>query len=710
MSISIRANVWLSVAAVTVVAIRMNSGCSEVIAEDPQDKPASFVEAPEVIIEKVVTEAVEGDPLGAGRIEVVYLDDHGPVIYPDQRLVLEATDQRAHYVTFDVEYQVSESHSPYLVKRIETTFLLKGDQPIEFSLRGPDEVLVDDRIDPALGDAAARIRIRQRWWEIFSKVPEETSAEERALHDALLEVLARRHGLPLPHPTASNRGSVAKPSLDLESQFERAIGMLVGLESVKLAMQDEVTLRETTLQQAADQPIPRPTPIRSLEVPAYRPVPIERIAMRVPAECFYLRTGSLSNYFYFRDFLVGWGGSLNDIVSPRAFDHDVRRKIETQLGLDTSQIEVGQWDHLISDLALIGGDPLFHDGAAVGVLLESDVPKALINRVQQQRLGLREQHPDATERRLQLRGRWVSVLSTPDHRVRSFYAIDGAYHLITNSEHLVDRFLDTADGDRSLGQLNEFGYAKTKAISDGSTRAFLYLSDPFFQNLISPHYRIEMTRRTAAKRALRNLQLAHLLAEAEGVPSESVKDLTAAKFLPRGSAELPDGSSAIYRDGRYLDTLRGASGAFLPVPDVPLQKATRTEVAGYKRFIADYDREWGRIDPVTVVFSGRNHPKERGLDKISLDIIVAPYARRRYALLNTHLADADSTRLTSVEDDLISVQAAVRLRPSSSAHLLSVGLQDDHVPFAVEHGQVKRLGETPDTTFAESRCYAAITP
>lgn len=596
------------------------------------------------------------------------------------------------------------------MKRIEALFLFHGSGRIDYTLRGPDGKLIQEDIEPVVNAAASENQIRQRWWEAFSRVPDGASAAERELHDALLEILARCHGLSLPNRKTSNLGLREKPSQGLEAQFERAVGMLFGIESVKLAIQDDVTLRASTLKESANRPVSKPPRMTSLEVPAYQPVPIERIAMRVPAECFYLRTGNFSNYSYFRDFLVGWGGSLDDIVSPRTFDYDVRRKIETQLGFDTTTMKASEWDGLVSDLALIGCDSLFHDGAAVGVLLESDVPQALINKIQQQRVRLREQHPDTDERRVTIRNRWVSIFSTPDHRIRSFYAIDGPYHFITNSEHLLERFLETAGGDRSLGQLNEFGYAKSKANTDGSTRAVLYLSDPFFQNLISPHYRIEMTRRSVAKRALQQLQLARLVAEAEKIPAQSVRDMVTANLLPRDFAERADGSSATYRDGRYLDTVRGSRGTFLPVPDVPTQKATWTEFSGYERFKSDYNREWGRIDPVTVVFSGDAHPQQDGSERIGLDIIVAPYARLRYALLDTHLADANPMQLTPVAGDLISVQAAVRLGRSAPAHLLSIGLQDDDVPFVLQWGDVKRLGEKPDASFAKTRCYAAISP
>ncbi|WP_253156736.1 PDZ domain-containing protein [Stieleria tagensis] len=668
------------------------------------------LEPREVIVERVVTEAVAGEPIGAGRIELVYVAGQGPVIYPDQHLLLESTDQRVRYVTFDVDYQSTDSDSRFQVKRIEGLFLLHGDGPVDFTLLGPDGALVQESIKPVTNNAVARDQLRRQWWQSFSKYPDDISEPHRQLHETLLEILARRHGFWFPYLSASKSDSTTSKPQGLEAQFERAVGMLFGIESVKLAMQNDVTLRESTYREPANQPVPKSPRMRSLPVPDYEPVPIERIATRVPEECFYLRTGNLTNYLYFRKFLTGWGGNLDDIVSPKSLDYDVRRKLEFQLGFDTAQLNTKAWDNSLSDLALIGCDPMFHDGAAVGIVLESTDPATLTAEINQQRLQIRQDHDDVDERRIQVSGRSVSLLSTPDHRVRSFYAIDGPYHFITNSEYLLNRFFETAQDERSLGQLNEFGYARSKANANGKTLAFLYLSDPFFQHLVSPHYRIEMTRRAAVARELQQLQLARLVARTEQVPVETVNDLIQAKLLPGGFGERPDGSRATYRDGRYQDTLRGVRGTFLPIPDVPLLKATRTEVSAYRQFVSDYNREWGRVDPVTVVFSKQDDAKQDGLDHVGLEILVAPYARRRYAVLDTHLADASRMQLTPVADNLLSVQAAVRLGRSSPTHLLSLGLQDDDVAFSLKDGEVQLLGEKADVTFAKSRSYAAITP
>jgi hypothetical protein len=219
-----------------------------------------------------------------------------------------------------------------------------------------------------------------------------------------------------------------------------------------------------------------------------------------------------------------------------------------------------------------------------------------------------------------------------------------------------------------------------------------------------------MTRRAVATREAQQLQLARLIARAERVKAETVNDLIRASLLPKFFGARPDGSRATYRNHRYQDTLRGVPGSFLPVPDVPIDKATSTEVSSYRHFVSQYNRQWGRIDPVTVTLSKQADLQDEGIHKIGLEILVTPYAKMRYSLLNRHLAGPSQQQLVRSESDLLSVQAAVRSDRSNKPHLLSIGLRDDAVAFEIDQGEVQLLGEAENATFAKSRGYLAITP
>ena len=669
----------------------------------------------EIKLEKAAVETFLGKPFSTGSLELKFEPGHGPVIYPDQQLFLDATDKRAHYITFELIYQEPKGELRMMVDRIRIIFLLRGVDPCQLSLSSVNGVLLDRQNIKLLDDNNRHSELLRQWWTQFSVIPTSYSREQRELKESLLDVLARRLQLPGPWPAiAKIEDGVDETSL--EHQFERGIGMLFGIESVKLAMHADTALSQSGRREKADQPIPARPTLQSVAIPEAPPATwIEPIAMHVPAECFYLRTGSLANYRQFRQFLVGWGGGLNDIVSTRAIDHQSRERIEGQLGLSPDQIATDTFDKLIADMALIGCDPMFDDGASIGILFQARNSDDLASVLKVQRNQARLRVPESVESRVTVENHNVSFLTSDDHRIRSFYAIDGNFHLVTNSYHLLSRFLQASKGAGSLGRLNEFRYARdqTKEIGPNSQQqplAMLYLSDPFFQNLISPHYRIELTRRRQAAQELKQYHLALMIGKAEHIDAVTTNQLIESELLPKGFGTRPDGSYPMFENGKLRDSQRGALGYFLPIPDVRLQHATPTEVSSYDQFIAQYSQEWRKVDPVTVVFS-RNTSDKDGLQQVGLDIVITPYARQHYALLSQHLAPASEQRVAPMKDDLVSLDTSIHAGQGSPvSHLLYLGLRDDDVPYVFEDGQIKLANRSQGSTYAQSNSYAAISP
>ena len=672
-------------------------------------------EPAEVKLARVSVESFSGTPFAVSMVELTYEPGHGPMIYPDQPLFLDSTDQRAHYAVFDLSYQGSDQQPTRMVDRLRALFLVRGSDACQVSLSTATASLTDKTdVQPVQGEGQ-HVDLLNQWWTQFSVIPTSYGREQRELKESLLDILARRLELPGPWPSTAKFKEGADET-SLEHQFEHGIGMLFGIESVKLAMRADTALSQSARSEKADRPVPPRPVLRSVEI-LQTPADtwIEPIAMHVPAECFYLRTGSLANYRQFRQFLLGWGGSLNDIVSNGAIDHQSRERLEGQLGLSPDHFATEEFDPLIADMALIGCDPMFDDGASVGILFQAREAAALANHIKIQRNQARSRVPKSEERRVTVDGHDVSFLTSDDHRIRSFYAIDGDYHLITNSYHLLTRFLQSSDGMGSLGALNEFRYARDQTNRTSKTKphqpiAMLYLSDPFFQNLVSPHYRIELTRRRQAAQELKQYQLALLVAKAERIDAVTTDQLIESELLPAGFGTRPDGSYPILEEGKVIDSARGALGYFLPIPDVSVQKATQTETSSYFQFMAQYNQEWRRVDPVTVLFSG-NKTDQQGLQQVALDILITPYAQQRYSLLTQYLAQANDHRVAPMKDDLVSLDTSIRGGTQGQVpHLLYLGLRDAEVPFSFENGQIKLTGQSAASTYARKYSFAAISP
>ena len=669
----------------------------------------------EIKLANVSVESFLGAPFAVGMVELKYEPGQGPIVYPDQPLFLDSTDQRAHYIAFDLSYQQRDNEPTMMVDRIRVLFLLRGSASCQVSLRTVAGSLLEKKDVQPIQDEGRHGEMLRQWWKQFSVIPTSYGREQRELKESLLDMLARRLRLPGPWPRIAKIDDGVNET-SLEHQFERGIGMLFGIESVKLAMRTDTALSQSGRLEKADQPVPGRPALQSVAIPQAPPTTwIEPIAMHVPAECFYLRTGSLANYRQFRQFLLGWGGSLDDIVSTETVDHQSRARIEGQLGLSPDQFSNDEFDKLIDDMALIGCDPMFDEGAAVGILFQARNSNDLASILKVQRNQTRLRVPESEERRVTVEGHDVSFLTSDDHRVRSFYAIDGDFHLVTNSEHLLARFFEASNGTDSLGSLDEFRYARyqTNQIDSRNEQqplAMLYLSDPFFRNLISPQYRIELTRRRQAAQELKQCQLAMMIAKAERIDAVTTDQLIKSKLLPSGFGTRPDGSYPIFEKGKFRDSRRGALGYFLPIPDVPPQKATQTEVHSYQQFIGQYSQEWKRIDPVTVVFSRGKSDKD-GLQHVGLDIVITPYAPQHYALLSQYLAPASDWRVAPMNDDLVSLDTSIRSGQGSPySHLLYLGLRDDDVPYVIEDGQIKLVDRSKGSTYAKSNSYAAISP
>ncbi len=202
-------------------------------------------------------------------------------------------------------------------------------------------------------------RYRERlsaWWTRFNRQPmAQTSSELLKLNHAFAEILSHRLGLTLPPPIQQNDGAQA-----LETEFERSVGMMLGFESIRLAMMEDQTVGVFEFWSGRRSALPQPATIPRVTLPRSaklrRPEPM---ALRVPEECFYLRCRGSSELSL--DSATGdrLGGDLDGIVATASIDHQIRERLEHQIGLSTEDLVTANIDNFLSDCALIGLDPFF---------------------------------------------------------------------------------------------------------------------------------------------------------------------------------------------------------------------------------------------------------------------------------------------------------------------------------------------------------------
>ncbi len=358
----------------------------------------------------------------------------------------------------------------------------------------------------------------------------------------------------------------------------------------------------------------------------------------VPAERLYVRFGNFNNFLWLQDTLKKWNGDARNLVSLRGLDYEMNARMEQGLVLQQTALSRLFGATVIQDVAIIGTDAYFADGAAYGLLFQASNNMLLGADFNRQRAERLKAESDVTESAVEIGGRKVSFLSSPDGRVRSFYVTSGDFHFVTRSRRLAERFLETAAApETALGSGAGFRHARTLMPTARDDTVFVYMSEPFLDNLVSPAYRIETARRLEALADIELAALARLSARSAGHPFDSIEALKKHGHLPPEFGVRPDGSQAVVGEELVVDSLRGRRGAFLPIADVAVGKVTASEARAYAAFVDYYQRHWGNLDPIIVAVKRSAEGKNR--ERVVVDARMTPFSRANFTRLQEKLGN-----------------------------------------------------------------------
>lgn len=649
-------------------------------------------------------EAYPGRPFGIARIELPLAAGETRLALKSGGFAIQERDGRTLYPVF-AEGPVlrllgrflggDETSTP---AAIDVYFLFTGDGPLDVTLYTPSaqRFTVTPELAP---NPRLPKRLLMRWWrEYNASVRQRVSDADYPplVETYLTAMLSRRLGL---EPPVLSR--LGEPTPD---EPAKTLQLLFGLEKLRIATLRRATLGQLPVDEVANIPAPAGiqwTPLPSPETPS--DVQIEPIAKRVPHECFYIRFGNFPNYLWLERFLKDYGGDLGCMITLRGHDAQLGERMQDQIVLHQSALAEVMGPAVISDVALIGRDIYLRDGAAVGMLFQARNSLLGVD-LEDQRAEILEAEKDngATEETVRIAGRDVSFLSTPDNRIRSFYVVDGDYHLVTTSRAIVKRFLEVgrAKGAGSLGAAPEFRNARTIMPTAREDTVFVYFSSAFFQGLVSPQYQIELNRRLRAVTELELLELARWAAHVEGKPAGTIDDLVSGGFLPAGFGRRPDNSEPIVTDDQMLDSLRGARGTFAPIPDVPFEFVTPSEASRLAAQAAFYRDRWQSMDPLMVGIKRYALEGER-MERIAIDAHVSPFSEGKYGWVTSLLGPPTKVRIQPAPGDIITAQAVVQgglLSNLIPPHHLFVGIQDNEPLTNIGMGGILQTLMTLQTT------------
>jgi hypothetical protein len=222
------------------------------------------------------------------------------------------------------------------------------------------------------------------------------------------------------------------------------------------------------------------------------------------------------------------------MIMRRGIEQAASDRIQQQLSLRETALAKILGPQIIADVALIGLDPYLAQGAAIGILFQARNNFLLSHDLMSMRREALEKFPTSTETNPTIAGHEISLIASPDGQVRSYYAREGNFHLVTTSRSLVERFYRASKDDRSLAVADGFRHARRELPLERQDAVFAYVSSAFFQQLCSPSLRIQCRRRVCRQRETKLLELARLAATAEGVPGQDRDGLILSGLLPTG--------------------------------------------------------------------------------------------------------------------------------------------------------------------------------
>jgi hypothetical protein len=636
-----------------------------------------------------LVEAYSGQPYGVGRVTVGVLRGQPALLLSDERFTLLEANGRAIYPVLKEESAkrlVRELLQIETPRQVTIYFLFKGDTPFDLSVYAPHEQGV--RVKPR-EDQAAHRRLLKEWWEQVTQRLhrlQNDPAYPPVAENFFTATLARRLQLDIPEPKAGLL-SINKPK-------DSVLDELFLTEAYQL-QSDRLQLQHYGQLGPDVSPLPDPIAWKNTDISDKEldEVPVESIATHVPEECFYLRFGNFTNYLWCRDFNKKWQGDIVNMVLRRGILRGASARTQQQLSLRENALAKILGPQVIADAAIIGHDPYVAQGAGIGILFQAKNSFLLNQDLMKQRREALTKFADAKEETIKLLDHEVSLIATPDGRVRSLYVQRDDFHLVTTSFTLATRFLQAAGGDRTLSDLPSFRQARQQFPLKRDDTLFAFLSPKFFQNLCSPQYRIESMRRLRSFRERHLLELARYAARVEGIEAVGMHDLIEANMLPVGFDMRPDQSQLLESEAGYLDTVRGAPGYFLPVADVPVLFASSAELADFKYFAEQFQKEIGQLPPIAISVKRIPH-QEKSDETMRIDLWASQLANTKIGSLTENLGEPSAQSLSPIDGDILAVEAVLNIPVplvggESQAHHLFGALRDFRTPWVAQGGAVR---------------------
>ncbi|MCF6175645.1 MAG: hypothetical protein L3J71_07750 [Victivallaceae bacterium] len=368
-----------------------------------------------------------------------------------------------------------------------------------------------------------------------------------------------------------------------------------------------------------------PTPIMLPPVTVAQTTTQPGIAQWIPRSCYYIEWQNL------KDMQSTLSGSAKqfDKWSPDTYPLSAAKIIDKYLkkiGLADKIYLKANLENNIESIVLAGWDPYFQSGTSILIVIKTK--------------------------------KTVTALPTAP------YVSSPAKNIImlSTSKKLYSMALNAHKKQRSIEQLNNFTYSRQRltAQKDEQELCFIYLSDYWLTNFISPRWQILNNRLAELDARLRFIYLLKLCRNYELYPHKipTVAELKNDPFLkPEFKNWLFAGLKE--KNGIVSDKELGTLYDHPPIDQIPFKKVTPTELKRYNEFKRIYSRRWRQMDPIAfqLVKSAKDIYKTR--------LYVSPISNRSEfrSLSNFVSKQKPKHALTKINGKVMDISIAIPTTP-----------------------------------------------
>lgn len=393
------------------------------------------------------------------------------------------------------------------------------------------------------------------------------------------------------------------------TDFGRVMELYSGVTSVREALQFDRGLQ----LRREDKATVALKDVQALELPAHpwdqmiaelatKPA-LEEMAQYVPVDMAYLHFHDLRDFVGLARELDEWVTPLSQAMEERGGNSHFVQAYERQLVVERTGLSEALGHVATDGVALLVGDPFLREGTDVSLMFKVRQKPALDAALSAFEAKAKARRPDMDEARFKEGDHVIRRIFTPDGDIEQNRVDVGELVIISNSRGAIRHILAAIDGKApTLAQSGDFKYMRARyPFSKEAEDGFIFISDAFVMNAISPRTKILAGRRVEALSELQAVQSGFLMhGWFEGVAAKTTDEVVKAGHLTPQDLVHTNGQK-ISVDERGPRSAWGRPRLMVPLRDLSLDKVTLDEKQAYERFATTYQQYWrGVIDPIGV--------------------------------------------------------------------------------------------------------------